>query len=49
MAEVMDARGTSLETLAEHIDRAVQAITRLKAENAKLTARDGAGRRRAHP
>ena len=39
MAEVMDARTTSLETLAERIDRAVQAITRLKAENAALTAR----------
>jgi len=39
MAEVMDARTTSLETLAERIDRAVQAITRLKAENATLTAR----------
>jgi chromosome segregation ATPase len=39
MAEVMDARAPSLETLAERIDRAVQAIARLKAENAKLTAR----------
>ena len=39
MAEGMDARTTSLETLAERIDRAVQAITRLKAENAALTAR----------
>jgi 50S ribosomal subunit-associated GTPase HflX len=39
MAEVMDARSTSLETLAERIDRAVQAIARLKTENAKLTTR----------
>lgn len=38
MAEVMDARTSSLETLAERIDRAVQAIARLKAENAKLVA-----------
>ena len=38
MAEVMDARGTALETLAERIDRAVQAIARLKSENARLTA-----------
>ena len=39
MAEVMDARGNALETLAERIDRAVQAIARLKAENARLTTR----------
>ena len=39
MAEVMDARSTSLETLAERIDRAVQVITRLKTENTKLAAR----------
>ena len=39
MAEVMDVRSPSLETLAERIDRAVVAITRLKAENARLTAR----------
>jgi AICAR transformylase/IMP cyclohydrolase PurH len=39
MAEVMDARSHSLETLAERIDRAVVAITRLKTENARLVAR----------
>ncbi len=39
MAEVMDARSHSLETLAERIDRAVQAITRLRAENTRLAAR----------
>ena len=33
MAEVMDARSTSLEALAERIDRAVTAIGRLRAEN----------------
>ena len=36
MAEVMDARSTSLEALAERIDRAVNAIGRLRTENAKL-------------
>ena len=39
MAEVMDARSTSLEALAERIDRAVNAIGRLRAENAKLRDR----------
>jgi hypothetical protein len=39
MAEVMDARTHSMEALAERIDRAVQAITRLRAENVRLTAR----------
>ncbi len=38
MAEVMDAHTASLDTLAERIDRAVQAIARLKAENARLAA-----------
>ena len=38
MAEVMDVRGNALETLAERIDRAVQAIARLKFENARLAA-----------
>ncbi|MEO6463259.1 MAG: cell division protein ZapB [Candidatus Eisenbacteria bacterium] len=35
----MDVRSHSLATLAERIDRAVAAITRLKAENARLVAR----------
>jgi len=40
MAEVMESQTRpSLEMLAERIDRAVQAIARLKAENARLAAR----------
>ena len=39
MAEVVDARTHSLDALAERIDRAVQVITRLKTENARLAAR----------
>ena len=47
MAEVMEARTTSLEALAERIERAAAAIVRLRAENAKLreklAALEGAG------
>lgn len=39
MPEVMDGRSTSLEALAERIDRAVTAIGRLRAENTKLRDR----------
>ena len=40
MAEVVETHTSpSLDTLAERIDRAVQAIARLKAENTRLAAR----------
>ncbi len=39
MAEVMDARTTSLEALADRIERAAAAIGKLRTENAKLKER----------
>jgi chromosome segregation ATPase len=39
MAEVMTAKLEGLDVLATQIERAVNAITRLKAENAKLAGR----------
>jgi predicted nucleic acid-binding Zn-ribbon protein len=39
MADVLDAKLDTLDALAARIDRAVLALTRLKDENSRLTAR----------
>jgi BMFP domain-containing protein YqiC len=41
MAQVLESKLDSLDALAEQIDRAADAIVRLKSENAKLKSRLG--------